>query len=68
MTRVFTKNLGRWKQGDIREYPIPTWQQIERGAKSTMDSFSKELVDAAKTMIMESPITASQRPMNRKVV
>lgn len=68
MTRVFLQDLGRWKKGDVREYPITTWQQIERGSKASIDSFSKEIEDAAKTMIMESPITASQRPMNRKVV
>lgn len=67
MTRVFTKDLGRWKKGDIREYPFTTWQQIERNSKASVDSFSKEVEDAAKTMTMESSITASQRPISRKV-
>ena len=66
MTRVFTKDLGRWKKGDIREYPIPTWQQIGRGNKVSLDSFSREIEDAARTMMVDS--TTSQKPISRKVV
>jgi len=66
MTRVFIKDLGRWKKGEIREYPIPTWQQIERGAKVSLGSFSREIEDAARTMMVDS--TTSQKPISRKVV
>ena len=66
MTRVFTKETGRWKKGDIREYPFTTWQQIERGAKQKLDVFSTEVDDAARTMVTNIP--DAQKPISRKVV
>jgi len=66
MTRVFLKDLGRWKKGEIREYPIPTWQQIERGSKASLNSFSKEIEDAARTLMTDASDT--QKPISRKVV
>lgn len=68
MTRLFTKNMGRWKKGDIREYPIPTWRQIERGATHPLDSFSKEIEDAARTtMVLDTPdpVRRRGRPVTR---
>ena len=66
VTRVFTKDLGRWKKGDIREYPIPTWQQIGRGNDVSLDSFSREIEDAARNLMTELPTIS--KPISRKVV
>ncbi len=64
MTRVFTKDIGRWKKGEIREYPVPTWQQIERGAKVKLSSFSKEIEDAVRGVSLETP--DNQKPISRR--
>lgn len=47
MQRIFTKNLGNFKKGDIKEYPSGTWVQIEKSAKESLDTFTKLVEDAA---------------------
>lgn len=43
--RVFTKDVGRYKKGDVREWPKHTWDQIVKSAKAkSPDDFSR-LVD-----------------------
>ena len=39
--RVFTKNIGRFKQGDVKDYPQAVWVQIEKSAKKSLGTFSK---------------------------
>lgn len=47
MERIFTKPLGRWVKGQIADYPIGTWQQIEDSAGEELESFSRLASDAA---------------------
>jgi len=60
MERIFTKDLGRYKVGDIRDYPIPTWQQMARSAGTDMDKFSRLKDDAARDGVTE------KRPIVRR--
>lgn len=40
--RVFTKDIGRFKKGDVREYPKHTWDNIAKSAKAkSLDDFSR---------------------------
>lgn len=41
MLRVFTKAVGRFRPGDIRDYPRHVWAQIERSAGQPLDRFSR---------------------------
>ena len=50
-TRVFLKDVGRFKKGDIREYPYPTWQGLEKSAKMALEKFSKPVDDAVRDSI-----------------
>ena len=41
MQRVFTKDVGRFRKGDVRDYPKPLWQDIARSQKMKLEDFSK---------------------------
>lgn len=42
ITRVFTKDVGRYRKGEVREYPKWTWDGIAKSAKAkSPDEFSK---------------------------
>jgi len=47
MKRIFTESTGRFSKGEIRDYPIATWRQIEQSAGKAMDAFSKFNDEAA---------------------
>ncbi|NJM10610.1 MAG: hypothetical protein HC889_00655 [Synechococcaceae cyanobacterium SM1_2_3] len=42
--RIFTKDVGRFKKGQLFEYPAPTWKQIAASAGLKLDSFTKKAV------------------------
>ena len=49
MERVFIKDVGKnFKRGDVKDYPITTWRDIEASAKRPLDSFSKPVESAMK--------------------
>lgn len=48
MERIFTKDVGRFKSGDLRDYAKGVWTQIERNVRKPLDSFTKPADDAAK--------------------
>ena len=49
MERVFTKDIGKnFKRGEVKDYPITTWRDIEASAKRPLDSFSKPTETAMK--------------------
>jgi hypothetical protein len=55
ITRVFTKDVGRFRKGEVREYPRATWDGIMRSAKAkSYDEFSK-LVTMLETQIPVKP-------------
>lgn len=41
MLREFTKSVGRFRLGDVRDYPKATWEQIASGAGEVLDRISK---------------------------
>lgn len=48
MVRAFTDDVGRYKRGDIRDYPIQTWKGLERSARRPLGAFSKLVEDVVK--------------------
>ena len=41
MQRVFTKDVGRFKKGDVRDYPKATWIDLGKPYKMKPEDFSK---------------------------
>jgi len=49
MQRVFTKDVGtNFHKGDIKDYPITVWRDIERVARRKMDAFSQPNEDVVR--------------------
>ena len=40
MQRVFTRAVGRFKAGEIKDYPSAVWREIARSARLTLDKFT----------------------------
>lgn len=40
MQRVFTADIGRFKKGDIRDYPRGTWEQIATSASKKLGAIT----------------------------
>ena len=48
MERVFTEDVGsRYKAGEIRDYPLPTWIDIGRAIDKEFDAFSEPVIETA---------------------
>lgn len=41
MQRVFTKDVGRFKRGEIRDYTRQVWENLARSAKMKLEDFTK---------------------------
>ena len=67
MIKVFTQNVGRFKKGDIRDYPVPVWKQIEHNAGMGLDEFTKShdqaIYDAVHPETSSEPMRRRGRPM-----
>lgn len=48
MQRVFQRDVGRWKAGEIRDYPLGVWRDIARDAHADLDTITKTLEEAVK--------------------
>jgi len=49
MQRVFTKDVGtNFHKGDIKDYPITVWRDIERVAGKALDAFSQPYEDVVR--------------------
>lgn len=50
MQRIFTRDVGRFKTGETRDYARSVWTQIERSAsvKGGLDAFTRPVEDAAR--------------------
>jgi hypothetical protein len=46
MLRVFTKDVGRFHRGDVRDYPSHVWKAIAGDAKATLDAFTQSPADS----------------------
>lgn len=55
MERAFTEDIGRFKRGDIRNYPPPTWKGIVKNVGKPLESFSKAIEDVIKESTMSLP-------------
>lgn len=40
MQLVFTKTIGRYSEGEIKDFPLATWNQIATSAKAKLESFT----------------------------
>ena len=52
MERVFTKDIGRFKEGDSRNYPMPVWESIAKSAKQALTDITLTM-DEIKTAAMK---------------
>ena len=41
MVRTFTTDVGRFRKGDVRDYPKQVWDGIAKSAKRSINSFSE---------------------------
>lgn len=41
MRRQFTRNVGRFQSGEVRDYPRPTWEGIARSAGRKLGSITR---------------------------
>lgn len=51
MRLVFIKDVGRYKRGEIRDYPTPTWAAIERSARLSLGRFTQPVDEAAQQSV-----------------
>lgn len=51
MQRMFLQNLGRFKAGDIRDYPQGIWTDIARSAGQPLDRITKPVTQVAKEAV-----------------
>lgn len=62
MLREFTKSVGRFAQGDVRDYPKATWDQIAETAREKLDRISKPAsVSGSPTSNRDAAKRASQK-------
>lgn len=54
MERIFTRKVGRFETGDVRDYPKPVWRQIERSAKQPLEKFSRPVDEALRDQVAGS--------------
>lgn len=47
MERVFIKPVGRYKAGDVRDYPTHTWATIASNVGQRLDVITRPVIDAA---------------------
>ena len=40
MLRVFTKDVGRYQRGDVRDYPSHVWKAIAADLGGNLDAFT----------------------------
>ena len=43
MLREITKAIGRFRVGDVHDYPRGVWDKVARDAKQKLDAFTKEV-------------------------
>ena len=59
MQRVFTKDVGRFKKGEERDYTKQVWEGIARSAKMKLDDFTRiaVMVEQAEPKKQATPAT-----------
>jgi len=51
MQRIFTKDVGRFKKGEVRDYTKQVWEGISKSAKMKLDDFTKIAVMVEQTEV-----------------
>jgi hypothetical protein len=67
MVRMFTTNVGRFKSGDVRDFPQTTWKQVEVSAGLKLDSFSKQLDEIAEEYVVNKNPKESPKVQRRSI-
>ena len=62
MLRKFTKKIGRYKEGELHDYPKSVWESLAKSAKAKLDSFT-ESADLAQAL--QNPLRGPVRTRNR---
>lgn len=53
MQRIFTKTIGRYKAGDIYDWPRVTWEHFARSVNQSLSAFTESVEAAADRSIKE---------------
>lgn len=61
MVRMFTTDVGRFKAGDVRDFPQTTWKQIVVSADQELDDFSKKLDEIADEYVVDKKPKVGRR-------
>lgn len=59
MLREFRKNVGNFKKGDRRDYPISTWRHMAGNAKMDLDVMTVEVNEHGQTTSKRGASAAS---------
>lgn len=62
MLRRFTKEVGRYSNGSLRDYPREVWNTIARSAGMALESFTVE-VDESDPGVDKGGFVRSQSPL-----
>lgn len=58
MLRKFTKPIGRFEAGEIHDYPLGVWRQIESNVGKPLNSFSAEVTQLVNQMPLPAAVKA----------
>ena len=53
MERLFTKAVGRFKLGEVRDYAASVWAHVARSAKRPLDTFTKPVQETAREAVVK---------------
>jgi hypothetical protein len=66
MKRVFTQTVSaRYKVGQIRDWPMPTWNGIAESLKMALDKFTNPLTDSTFVAVEEGSSVPTKRNAGR---
>jgi len=74
MELVFTKDVprgnGKWKAGDVFDYPQATWDQIARSLGKKLGNFTRTVTEAARISVASdrTPAKAKAKAPRKKAV
>lgn len=54
MRLIFIKAVGRFKKGEIKDYPADTWKAIALSANQELSTFTKQADDVASSVYIDT--------------
>lgn len=65
MEMVFTKNIGKFRKGEVRDFPRSTWNRIARNSNNEISNFAKTINELSvsnskKQVDLKNPIPKRQ--------